>query len=171
MPTSSGEPVGSESDRMRTRSTLPSTGRAPRRFAPAPRGAERLMDRIEELLELQDGVIARHQAIGAGCTPVQVARRVRRREWTPVHPGVYVNHTGPLTWRQRAWAAVLAYRPAAALDGRSAVPADEGLSRLQRRARLIALLEDVSQRGWRGTPRPCPHCPDHQVRGGSVQVG
>jgi len=30
-----------------------------------------------------------------------------------VHRGVYVTHTGPLTWRQRAWAAVLYADPAA----------------------------------------------------------
>ena len=30
-----------------------------------------------------------------------------------MHPGVYVDHTGPLTWLQRAWAAVLVAWPAA----------------------------------------------------------
>ena len=30
-----------------------------------------------------------------------------------MHPGVYVDHTGPLTWQQRAWAAVLAVAPGA----------------------------------------------------------
>lgn len=38
---------------------------------------------------------------------------MRRREWARVHDGVYVDHTGPLTWRQRAWAAVLYAAPAA----------------------------------------------------------
>nr|WP_240044398.1 hypothetical protein [Nocardioides albidus] len=45
-----------------------------------------------------------------------------------VHPGVYVVHTGPLTWRQRAWAAVLFHQPAA-LDGWSAIRAHEGPGR------------------------------------------
>jgi hypothetical protein len=46
---------------------------------------------------------------------------VRRRELAVVHPGVYVNHTGLLSWNQRAWAAVLHYWPAA-LARESALP-------------------------------------------------
>jgi len=86
------------------------------------------MDEIAALLSLQDGVIARRQVLAAGLTPTYVARKLRRREWVQVHPGVYVDHTGPLTWRQRAWAAVLACWPAA-LDGRSALRAHEGPGR------------------------------------------
>lgn len=86
------------------------------------------MNPIEEILSLQDGVIARRQALENGRTPTQVARHLRRREWVPIHPGVYVTHTGEPTWRQRAWAAVLACWPAA-LDGRSALRAHEGPGR------------------------------------------
>lgn len=86
------------------------------------------MDPTEELLLHQDGVIARHQALQAGWSPTAIKRKIRRREWTPVHPGVYVNHTGPLTWPQRAWAAVLVCWPAA-LDGWSALRAHEGPGR------------------------------------------
>ena len=43
-------------------------------------------------------------------------------QWARVHPGVYVDHTGPLAWHQRAWAAVL-YAAPAALAGRSALRA------------------------------------------------
>ena len=45
---------------------------------------------------------------------------IRRRELARVHTGVYVDHTGPLTWSSRAWAAVLFHWPAA-LAGLSAV--------------------------------------------------
>ncbi len=86
------------------------------------------MDEIARLLEIQDGVIARRQAMAAGLTSTEVKRRTRRRDWVPVHPGVYVTHTGPLSWRQRAWAAVLACWPAA-LDGESALRAHEGPGR------------------------------------------
>jgi hypothetical protein len=86
------------------------------------------MDEIGRLLGLQDGVIARRQAMGAGMTATEVKRKVRRREWVAMHPGVYVDHTGPLTWPQRAWAAVLACWPAA-LDGTSALRAHEGPGR------------------------------------------
>ncbi|GAB4002142.1 hypothetical protein [Nocardioides ultimimeridianus] len=53
---------------------------------------------------------------------------LRRRRLATVHPGVYVDHTGPLTQRQREWAAVLAVWPAA-LSGRSALglPAAGGI--------------------------------------------
>lgn len=91
-------------------------------------GSRSAMSLIDELLERQDGVIARRQAIAAGLTPTDIKRRVRRRDWVAVHPGVYVNHTGPLAWRQRAWAAVLSCWPAA-LDGVSARRAHEGPGR------------------------------------------
>ncbi|HWJ66111.1 MAG TPA: type IV toxin-antitoxin system AbiEi family antitoxin domain-containing protein [Nocardioides sp.] len=86
------------------------------------------MRAIERILADQDGVISRRQALEAGLTGTDVARLVRRREWTRVHEGVYVDHTGPLTWRQRAWAAVLACWPAA-LAGASARRAHEGPGR------------------------------------------
>jgi hypothetical protein len=46
----------------------------------------------------------------------------------PVHPGVYVDHTGPLTWKQRSWAAVL-YAWPAALSHRSALRDGDGPGR------------------------------------------
>jgi hypothetical protein len=68
---------------------------------------------VAELLDLQAGVVARRQVVAAGLSDNDVRRMLRRREWVVVHPGVYVAHTGPLTWIQRAWAAVLAVAPAA----------------------------------------------------------
>ncbi|GAA3532628.1 hypothetical protein [Nocardioides daeguensis] len=97
------------------------------------------MDEIENLLDLQDGVIARRQALAAGCTAATLRRRIRRREWAVVHPGVYVSHTGPLTWQQRAWAAVLT-QASAALAGRSAVRAHEGTGRQQMDAVPIEII-------------------------------
>jgi hypothetical protein len=75
---------------------------------------------LDSLMRLQDGVISRRQALDAGLTDIDIERRLRRREWARIHPGVYVDHTGPPTWNQRAWAAVLFYSPAA-LAGRSAL--------------------------------------------------
>lgn len=63
--------------------------------------------RLDDILIRQDGVVARRQAVAVGLTEHEIRRRLRRREWAKVHPGVYVDHTGPLTWQQRAWAAVL----------------------------------------------------------------
>lgn len=87
-------------------------------------------------MQLQAGVISRRQALARGLAPHDIKRLVRRREWAQVHPGVYVNHTGPLTWVQRAWAAVLFSWPAA-LCGESALRAAEGPGKRGRDDTLI----------------------------------
>jgi len=61
----------------------------------------------------QDGVVTWAQLVRGGLTGKDIAREVRRKELRRVHPRVYVNHTGPLRWQQRAWAAVLYAWPAA----------------------------------------------------------
>lgn len=86
------------------------------------------MHPIEKVLADQDGVVSRRQALAAGLSANDVRRRLRRREWRVIHDGVYVNHAGALTWRQRAWAAVLACWPAALADA-SARRAHEGPGR------------------------------------------
>jgi hypothetical protein len=73
------------------------------------------------LLEVQDGVVSRRQLLELGAGQHDIDRMLRRRDLTRVHPGVYVNHTGPLIWVQRAWSAVLYYWPAA-LTQLSALP-------------------------------------------------
>lgn len=79
------------------------------------------------MLRAQDGVISRRQVLTCGSDDNDIERRIRRREWARVHAGVFVDHTGPPTWQQRAWAAVLFHWPAA-LAGSSALRAD-GLTR------------------------------------------
>jgi hypothetical protein len=86
------------------------------------------MDAVRQLLVEQSGVISRKQALAAGLEVHDVRRLVRRREWVRVHPGVFVDHTGELTWLQRAWVGVLALEPAA-LVGESALRAAEGPGR------------------------------------------
>ncbi|WP_276824003.1 type IV toxin-antitoxin system AbiEi family antitoxin domain-containing protein [Mycolicibacterium mageritense] len=68
---------------------------------------------IDHMLRQQGGVISRRQALAAGLVQHDIRRFLRRNEWARVHAGVYINHTGPLTWLQRAWAAVLYAAPAA----------------------------------------------------------
>ncbi len=77
---------------------------------------------LDRLLSVQDGVLARWQVLAAGGDDPAIERLVRRREWSRMLRGVYVTHTGPPSWTQRAWAAVLFHWPAA-LDGRSALRA------------------------------------------------
>jgi len=79
-------------------------------------------DSITRLLDQQEQVLSREQVIARGGSDNDIARKLRRREWAQVHPGVYVGHTGPLTREQDEWAALLYYAPAA-LTGRSAMRA------------------------------------------------
>jgi hypothetical protein len=80
------------------------------------------MEGISRLLAHQCGVISRSQVLASGGDDQLITRMLRRRVWARVLPGVYVDHTGPLTWQQRAWAALL-YAEPAALGGRSALRA------------------------------------------------
>lgn len=69
---------------------------------------------LQHLLRwVQDGVVTRRQVLGLGGSDGDLKRMVRRRELVRMHPGVYVNHTGEPTRRQREQAAVLACWPAA----------------------------------------------------------
>jgi hypothetical protein len=83
-------------------------------------------DEFERLLRDQDGVVSYGQLRQtARFAKHDIERLVRRRELVRVHPRVYVDHTGPLTWRQRAWAAVLYAEPAAlCLDSAAHTPDD-----------------------------------------------
>lgn len=89
---------------------------------PDPPAVESLdLAELTHLLGVQDGVVSRRQLLELNGKDFDIARMLRRKELVTVHPGVYVNHTGPLTWCQRAWAAVLVHGPAA-LARESALP-------------------------------------------------
>src|SRR5688500_6685587 len=68
---------------------------------------------LARLLGRQEGVLRRAQDLCLGGDDVDIRRKLRRRAWASVHPGVYVEHTGPLTRSQQVWAAVLLHWPAA----------------------------------------------------------
>lgn len=100
---------------------------------------------LRSLLGTQDGVVSRDQLRRLGARDHDVERLLRRRDLTVVRPGVYVDHTGPRTWHQRAWAAVLESWPAA-LAGRSALRAAAGPGwRGHRDDDPIDLVVDVSR--------------------------
>jgi hypothetical protein len=80
---------------------------------------ERVSLSLEVLQASQDGLARRAQLIELGLTDNDIRRMRRNREIVAVHDGVYVDHTGPLPWAQRAWAGVLSAWPAA-LSGESA---------------------------------------------------
>ena len=99
---------------------------------------------VAELLRAQEGVVSRRQLLALKVTDSEIERKLRRREWSRVHPGVYVEHTGPLTWLQRAWAAVLFYSPAA-LAGQSALRAAKLRSHGQTDAAPIRVCVDAAR--------------------------
>lgn len=62
---------------------------------------------IADLIAHQSGVIARRQLLALGSSDPDIRCRLKRREFRRILPGVFIDHTGPPTWQQRAWAAVL----------------------------------------------------------------
>ena len=80
-----------------------------------PRRAASSLDAaaLARLLKEQDGVVSRRQLLGLGASRADVRRLLARGELVPIHPRVYVNHSGRPTRTQRQWAAVLACAPAA----------------------------------------------------------
>ncbi len=68
---------------------------------------------LRHLTDAQSGIVSRRQVLEEGGTRADLRRWLRGREIVEVHKGVYVNHTGPLTWSSRAWAGVQRYWPAA----------------------------------------------------------
>ena len=68
---------------------------------------------LRPLLDQQSGTLSSRQVLECGGSRADLRRWLRGRELVEVHRGVYVNHTGPLSWSSRAWAAVLRYWPAA----------------------------------------------------------
>jgi hypothetical protein len=73
---------------------------------------------LHDLLETQEGTISRRQFLAIGGGDAALRRLVRRKDLVVAHRGVYLNHTGPMTWRQRVWVAHLAC-PGSALAGRT----------------------------------------------------
>lgn len=84
-------------------------------LTPHPGGMD--LGAVRTLLDHQSGIVSRRQLLEAGAAQQDLRRWLRTKQLTSVHKGVYVNHTGPLTWSSRAWAAVQRYWPAALVLG------------------------------------------------------
>lgn len=82
-------------------------------------------DGLRHLTGVQDGVVSRRQVLELGGSDHDLARMLRRRELVRLHPGVFVDHTGPPSRAQRAWGGVLLHWPAV-LTHEWALPATMG---------------------------------------------
>lgn len=83
-------------------------------------GLERLPAPVQVLVARQDGVATTAQLARAGMGASVVGRRVRAGHWQRLFRGVLVLHSGPVSWRQHARAALLAAGPGAAPSHRTA---------------------------------------------------
>lgn len=75
---------------------------------------------FDELCLSQLGVVARQQAEATGWTEGQVNRHLASGRWRRLHRGVFVTHTGPVSWSARVWAAMLHAGPDAVASHRTA---------------------------------------------------
>ena len=97
------------------------------------------LETYADLLALQSGVVSRRQLFDeAGCQLFDIQRLLRRRDLVRVHDGVFVDHTGDLTWLQRAWVGTHLAWPAA-LTHDSAIRAADGPGRAGRDDSVIHL--------------------------------
>ena len=77
-----------------------------------------------DLLDLQDGVISRAQALETGIAPMAVRSMLRAGCWQPLHRGVYATYPGQLRRSSAIWAALLRAGPDAVLSHLTAAELD-----------------------------------------------
>lgn len=71
---------------------------------------------LPALIQAQDGVVAREQALTHGLTPRAIAYRLAAGHWGLLLPDVYLTHPGGTNRRQLLVAALLYAGPSAAID-------------------------------------------------------
>lgn len=77
-------------------------------------------DRLDRLAERRAFVLTRAEVLEEGGTPDWISHQVSSRRWQRMYPGVYVTHTGTLSWRTRMVAALRYCGQGAAISHRSA---------------------------------------------------
>lgn len=78
------------------------------------------LDRWNQLVDSQHGVVGRRQAIDCGFSEDAIRERLERGAWQVLHRGVYAVHTGPISWPGLAQAALLRVGPGSCLSHLSA---------------------------------------------------
>ena len=119
-------------------------------------------DLVRRLARRQGGAVGRAQVLALGASEKWVRVRAAR-DWQRAQPGVYVTHTGPLTWRNTAWAA-LVYAGEGAVLGFDAAAHEQGWVRRPPRTVDVWI---PSTRRVRDQPTVRVHrridLPDHRV--------
>ena len=72
------------------------------------------------MAQAQSGLLSRHQLIGLGVTRSVVRAQLAARRWCQRSEHVFSVSTGPLSWEQRLWLAVLHAGPDALIGGLTA---------------------------------------------------
>ncbi len=68
---------------------------------------DRIAPSLGELLDVQQGVLTRGQAISAGLSRHAIAARVETGRWQRLYRGVFVTFSGPIPRTSQLWGAVL----------------------------------------------------------------
>jgi hypothetical protein len=82
--------------------------------------ADRFLESQRDLLELQQGVITRRQALAAGLTEKAIVVRLQGERWQRLQAGVYATFSGEPPRTAVLWAAVLRAGPGAVLSHQTA---------------------------------------------------
>jgi very-short-patch-repair endonuclease len=115
---------------------------------------------LNVLIRRQHGVVTTSQAAAAGMSKGAIRWKVTKGHWRRLYPGVFVTHTGPISWHTRAAAALASAGPGAVLGHRSAL-AVWGLCRRPHRLTIV-----VPSRRQPRVPGVFVHrtrCPERQV--------
>jgi hypothetical protein len=80
----------------------------------------RISAECSELLERQDGVIGRSQALEFGLSAYSMRHRARAGDWQRIQRGVYATFSGEVTREAQLWAALLRAGPGAVLSHQTA---------------------------------------------------
>ena len=59
------------------------------------------------LAAAQEDVVTREQALGLDLSRHTLARLIAQRQWQRLTPGLFLTHSGPVSWPSLAWGGVL----------------------------------------------------------------
>lgn len=98
---------------------------------------------LRDIAARQEGVVSRHQALGAGMSDGSITSKARSGRWQRIYPGVYALFTGSVPRLARLWAVVLWAGERAVLSHESAA---ELHGMLRRPARTLHISIPLDQR-------------------------